>query len=76
MDNNSENGKSLFEIITQLEDARRSFDGIGNVVDGAMIDDELEVYERAEWLLRDSISMLKKLIGHPEKASGQAYLKS
>jgi hypothetical protein len=76
MDNITENGKSLFEIITQLEDARRSFDGIGNVVDSAMIDDELEVYERAEWLLRDSIGMLKKLIGHPEKTSGQVNSKS
>ena len=59
----------LFGIITQLEAAKLSFSGLGDGLEGAMLDDELEMYDKAELLLRNSISMLKKLTGHPGKAS-------
>lgn len=69
MENISVNGKELFGIITQLEDAKLSFNGFGDGLECAMNDYELEMYARAESLLRDSIGMLKKLTGHPEKAN-------
>ena len=68
MEKISENGKELFGIITQLEDAKLSINGLGVGLECAMIDDDLEMYKRAECLLRDSISMLKKLTGYPQKA--------
>ena len=69
MKNISVNGKSLSGIIDQLEDAKLSFSGLGDGLECAMIDDDLEMYKRAESLLRDSIVMLKKLTGYPQKAS-------
>jgi hypothetical protein len=63
------NGKEIFGIVTQLEDAKLSFRGLGDDLEVAMIDDDLETYMRAECLLRDSINMLKKLTGYPQKAS-------
>lgn len=69
MKNISVNGKSLFGIIDQLEDAQLSFDGLGCGLECAMIDDELEMYEKTECILRDSISMLKELAGYPQKAN-------
>ena len=68
MENISVDGKELFGIITQLEDAKLSINGLGDGLECAMIDDELEMYERTECLLRDSINMLKKLTGYPQKA--------
>ena len=69
MKNISVNGKSLSEIIDQLEDAQLSFDGLGCGLECAMIDDDLEMYEKAESLLRNSISMLKELAGYFQKAN-------
>jgi hypothetical protein len=69
MKNISVNGKSLSGIIDQLEDAQLSFDGLGCGLECAMIDDDLEMYEKAESLLRNSISMLKELAGYFQKAN-------
>ena len=69
MKNISVNGKSLSGIIDQLEDAQLSFDGLGCGLECAMIDDDLEMYEKAESLLRNSISMLKELAGYFPKAN-------
>ena len=69
MENIRIDGIELFGIITQLEAVMLSFNGFGDGLECTMIDDELEMYERAESLLRDSISMLKKLTGQPGKAS-------
>jgi hypothetical protein len=69
MKNISVNGKNLSGIIDQLEDAQLSFDGLGCGLECAMIDDDLEMYERAECLLRESIRMIKKLAGYPQKAN-------
>ena len=63
------NCKSLSKIITKLEDAKQSFNGLGDGLGCAMIDDELEMYEKAESLLRNSISMLKELAGYFQKAN-------
>jgi hypothetical protein len=63
------NSNEISGIITQLEDASLSFDGLGCALECAMIDDDLELYERAEWLLRKSIDKLKKLTGYPQKAN-------
>jgi hypothetical protein len=62
------NSNEISGIITQLEDSSRSFNGLGDGLEVAMLDDDLEIYERAESLLRDSIGMLKKLTGYPQKA--------
>ena len=69
MENISVDGKELFGIITQLEDVKLSINGLGDGLECAMMDDDLEMYERAESLLRGSISMLKKLSGCPGKAN-------
>jgi hypothetical protein len=50
-----------------LEDVQRSFNGLGDGLEVAMLDDDLEMYERTEWLLSNSIGMLKKLTGYPQK---------
>ena len=68
MENISVDGKELFGIITQLEDAKRSFTGLGDGLECAMMEDDLEMYERAELLLSNSIGLLKKLTGYPQKA--------
>ena len=69
MENISVDGKELFGIITQLEDAKRSFTGLGDGLECTMIDDDLEIFERAECLLSDSISILKKITGNSEEAN-------
>ena len=69
MENISVDGKELSGIITQLEDAKLSINGLGDGLECAMIDDDLEIYERAESLIRDSISMLKKITGNSEEAN-------
>ena len=69
MENISVDGKELFGIIIQLEDAMQSFTGLGDGLECAMIDDDLEIYQRAESLIRDSISMLKKITGNSEEAN-------
>ena len=69
MKNISVNGKSLSGIITKLEDAKQSFNGLGDGLECAMIDDDLEMYERAECLLRESIYVLKELAGYFQKAN-------
>jgi hypothetical protein len=69
MEKISLNSKEIFGIITHLEDAKQSFCGLGDALECAMIDDDIEMYGRAESLLRDSISMLKKLAGYPQKAN-------
>ena len=69
MENISINSKEIFGIITKLEDVAQSFNGLGDGLEVAMFDDDLEMYERAESLLRDSVVMLKKLTGYPQKAN-------
>ena len=67
MEKISLNSNEISGIITQLEDSAQSFNGLGDGLEVAMLDDDLEMYERAESLLRNSISMLKKLTGYPQK---------
>ena len=69
MEKISVNGEELFGIITQLEDAKLLFNGLGDGLECALIDDELEMYEKAECILRNSINMLKKLTGYPQKSN-------
>ena len=69
MENISVDGKELFGIITQLEDAKLSINGLGDGLECSMIDDDLEIFERAECLLSDSISILKKITGNSEEAN-------
>ncbi len=66
MEKNNLNSSEISGIITQLENVAQSFNGLGDGLECAMIDDDLEIYERAESLLRDSIGMLKKLNGYPQ----------
>jgi hypothetical protein len=69
MEKISLNSKEIFGIITKLEDVAQSFNGLGDGLEVAMLDDDLEMYEKAEWLLSNSIGMLKKLTGYPQKAN-------
>ena len=58
----------ICKIITQLENTKLSFNKLGDGLECAMIDDDLEIFARTESILSDSISLLKKLTGYPQKA--------
>ena len=63
----SVNCQELHKITTQLEEAKTAFDGLGCGLEAVMVDNELEIYGRAEELLFKSINMLKKCMVSPEK---------
>jgi hypothetical protein len=63
------NPKKVLAIIAQLEDASESFCNFGCVLEPAMLDEDLRVFDEIGGLLGESIFSLQKLVDHQIEAS-------